>query len=566
LGDDVAGVAVPARILHVGDDPRTALLIGEMLRSVWPSGVVLARAERLPDAAQELLERSASCVLLDISLPGTDQLAWIEQIRTAAPDAAIVVIADRDDDLELAVIEAGAQDYLIRSELYPALFGRALRHAIQRKRGEVKLSFQALHDSLTGLPNRALFLDRLGVALDRSRRTNASIAVLFLDVDDFKQINDSLGHAAGDRLLVGLADRLRGMLRPMDTVARFGGDEFTFLFEELGGEREAVLIAERISRTASIPIALDHGENSITVSIGIAMVTDASIYPETVIREADAAMYRAKELGRSRYELFDEASRQRANERLELEDALRRALERSELRVHYQPKVSLGSQLGVVGFEALVRWEHPDRGLIPPRDFIPLADETGLVMQIGEYVVRDALRQVMRWRQLRPELTVAVNLSLRQLEDSGLVPMLAGAMRATAADPSVLCLEISESAVTHNPDLAARVLHGLRTIGVGITIDDYGSGSSSLASLKRLPIDTLKIHESFVTGLGSDPDETPIVGAVVGLGHALGLTVMAEGVETDAQLAELRALGCDRAQGYLFGRPVPEQEVQALLS
>ncbi len=566
MADDLTGVATPARILHVGDDPRTALLIGEMLRSAWPDGMVLARAERLPDATQELLDRGASCVLLDISLHGTDLLAWIEQIRTAAPDVPIVIIGERAEEIALRAIAAGAQDYLVRGELYPALLRRALSSAMQRKRSEVKLAHQALHDPLTGLPNRALFLDRLGVALDRSRRTSPSIAVLFLDVDNFKQINDTLGHAAGDRLLTGLADRLGVMLRPMDTVARFGGDEFTFLFEELAGEREAVLIAERISRTASLPIPLEQGEASITVSIGIAMVTDANVSPDTVIREADAAMYRAKELGRSRYELFDEASRQRAAERLDLESGLRRGLERGELRVHYQPKVSLNGHLNLVGFEALVRWEHPDRGLIAPKDFIPLAEETGLMMQLGEYVLRDALRQVMRWRETNPELTVAVNVSLRQLEDSGLVPLLAGVMNEASADPAVLALEISESAVTHNPELAARVLQGLRTIGVGLTIDDYGSGSSSLAGLKRLPIDTLKIHESFVSGLGRNPHERPLVGAVVELGHALGFTVMAEGVETDVQLAELRSLGCDRAQGFLFGRPVPEDQVDALLA
>jgi diguanylate cyclase (GGDEF)-like protein len=451
------------------------------------------------------------------------------------------------------------------SGLSPELLGRALRFAIERKRLEVRLAHMALHDSLTGLPNRALFLDRLGVALDRSRRTSTSVAVLFLDVDNFKKINDSLGHDAGDKVLVGLADRLRTMLRPMDTVARFGGDEFTFLFEDLSSEREVVLIAERITAATSQPIRLAEGEASVTVSMGIAMVGDAGVAPETVLREADAAMYRAKELGRARYELFDESSRQRAIQRFELEAALGHAIERGELRLHYQPKVSLNGSPGVTGLEALVRWEHPERGLIAPGEFLPMAEETGMVLAIGEYVLEQALGSILRWRRFRPDITVAVNLSFRQLEDADLATMVTNAMRDRDVAPGAVWLEVPERAVNRNPDLAHRALQALKSVGVGIAIDDYGTGASSLASLKRLPIDALKIHESFVTGLGSNPEEASIVGAVVELGHALGLGVVAEGVETDIQLAQLRSLGCDAAQGYLLGRPVPAEEVDALL-
>jgi diguanylate cyclase (GGDEF)-like protein len=567
LHDDQNGRAAPARILLIEHDPRISLLIGEMLRTTWGEGFVVTRTERVSDAAQELLDGGATCVLLDLSLPGPDRLGSIEQVRTAAPDVPIVVLAEHADELiALQAIRAGAQDFLVKPELYPALLGRSLRYAIERKRSEARLAHLALHDPLTGLPNRALFLDRLGVALDRSRRTNGTVAVLFLDIDNFKQINDSLGHAAGDRLLAGLADRLRVMLRPMDTVARFGGDEFTLLFEDLSGEREVVLIAERINQSASLPVRLQEGEGSITVSIGIAMVTDPSIAPDSVIREADAAMYRAKELGRSRYELFDEAARQRAEDRLELESALSHAVERSELRVHYQPRISLNGDRGVSGFEALVRWEHPVRGLIAPSEFIPVAEETGMVLPIGQFVIEQAVRQIARWRRFKPDVSVSVNLSFRQLEDTTLASMLTGAMRATNIDPAALCLEVTETAMMRNPEVATRALHALKTVGVGLAIDDFGTGASSLSSLKCLPVDTLKIHESFVTGLGGDPDDASLVGAVVELGHALGLEVVAEGVETDMQLAELRSLGCDAAQGFLLGRPVPEDEARALLA
>jgi diguanylate cyclase (GGDEF)-like protein len=565
LVEDVTPLT-PSRVLLVEDDPRGAALVREMLRATWTEGLVLAHVERLSEGTQELLDHGASCVLLGLSLPDSSGLESLEHIRTAAPDVPIVVLADRrDSELGIAAIRAGAQDFLVLADIGPMRLGRAVRYAIERKRSEVQLAQQALHDPLTDLPNRALFLDRLGVALDRSRRTGGSVAVLFLDVDNFKDINDSHGHPAGDRVLIALASRLRAMLRPMDTVARFGGDEFTFLFEELASEREVVLIAERITRAASLPIRLEDRETAITVSIGIAMVGDPSIPPETVIREADAAMYRAKELGRSRYELFDEASRQRAMERLELETALRHAVERSELRVHYQPKVSLEGDEHVIGFEALVRWEHPERGLVAPSEFIPLAEETGMVLQIGEFVLDEALRQLGRWRRSSPDVTISVNLSVRQLQDTGLVSMLIAAIRANDVDPGALCLEVSESAVTQDPEVTIRMLEALKAVGVDLAIDDYGTGYTSLSSLRRLPVDILKIHESFVNDLGGGPNGEPIVGAVVDLAHALGLTALAEGVETNSQLVQLKALGCDCAQGFLFGRPVPEEEAAALL-
>jgi diguanylate cyclase (GGDEF)-like protein len=548
-------------------DPSAAQTLSEMLRGGWPGGLVVTHAERLTDAIHELLDHAASCVLLDLARGAVNPIDAVEQIRTAAPDVPVVVLTDHLDEARaLGVVRAGAQDCLLRATLDPAALRRAIGYAIERKRSELRLTHQALHDSLTGLPNRALFLDRLGVALDRSRRSGASVAVLFLDIDNFKQINDSLGHGAGDRLLTGLAERMRVMLRPMDTVARFGGDEFTFLFEDLGSEREVVLIAERISRAASMPIRIDGRDISVTVSIGIAMVDDPGTAAEAVIREADAAMYRAKELGRSRYELYDEVSRHRAMARMTLEAALRHALERGELRVHYQPNVALSDSSGVIAVEALVRWEHPHRGLIAPIEFVPLAEETGLMIPIGQYVLEKALSGIARWRRYKPEITVSVNMSARQLEDVGLVSMLADTIRDVGLRPEVLSLEITESALASNRERAMRTLDAVKAIGIRLSIDDFGVGSSSLASLKELPIDTLKIHQSIVSGLGDNPREGPIVGAVVELGHALGMQVVGEGVETDAQLEGLRRAGCDAAQGYLIGRPMPEEQLRALLA
>jgi diguanylate cyclase (GGDEF)-like protein len=563
---DQTAAHAPARILLVEEDPRAALLIGEMLRAVWREGLLVVHAERLQDATRELRDHGASCVLLDLQATDGERLDGLKHMHTTAPDVPIIVLCDQaSEPVGLQSVKAGAQDHLIKSELHPALLSRAVRYAIERKRSEVELTHQALHDPLTGLPNRALFLDRLSVAMDRCRRANTSVAVLFIDVDRFKQVNDSLGHAAGDQVLVALAERLHEMLRPMDTVARFGGDEFTLLFEDLESEREAVLIAERISRSANMPVSLGEGQASLTVSIGIAIVREPVSSPDRVIRDADAAMYRAKELGGARLELFDEGSRQRASDRLELEGALRRAVERSELRVHYLPTMSLNGEAGLCGFEALVRWEHPERGLIAPSEFMAIAEDTGLIVPIGDYVLEQALRQVGRWRQSRAGVTMSVNLSTRQLEDPGLASRLERTIDASGTDPRSLYLEVTEDSVEHNPELGRRMLEALKTVGVRLALDDYGTGYSSLSSLRKLPVDMLKIHESFVTGLGNGSGDAAIVGAVVELGHAFGLRVVAEGVETDIQLAQLRDLGCDGAQGYLFGRPVTEDEAGALL-
>jgi diguanylate cyclase (GGDEF)-like protein len=565
MTQDPAGASKPARVLLVEEDPRSAMKIVEMLRAVWPQGLLITHAQHVTDATQELLERGATCVLLNLPRDRNEPLYALSQLSVSAPSTPIIVLSEYGDELGVEAVRLGAQDYLLASELTAATLGRAVRYAIERKRSEVELARQALHDPLTGLPNRVLFLDRLTVALDRSRRTGAAVCLLFLDVDTFKQVNDTLGHAAGDLLLTVLAERFRGLLRPMDTVARFGGDEFTFLFEGLEDDAEAMLIAERVNHAASLPLTLGEDETAVAVSIGISMVSDPETSLEEAIRDADAAMYRAKELGGSRFELFDDRSRRRVAKRSTLEASLRGALENAQLRVHYQPRVSINGDTGLVGFEALVRWEHPERGLIAPSEFVPLAEETGLIVPIGEWVIEQALSQVRRWRQSRPGMTISVNLSARQLAHPHLVVMLERALQAAGADPGVLWLEVTEDTVQQDPIVFGNALAALHRLGVNLALDDFGMGHSSLQTLRELPVDMLKIHQSFVSSLDAEPDDSALVGAVVELGHALGLTVIAEGVETDVQLAHLRELGCDGAQGFLFSRPVTEDGVHELL-
>jgi diguanylate cyclase (GGDEF)-like protein len=394
------------------------------------------------------------------------------------------------------------------------------------------------------------------------------VAVLFLDLDRFKVINDSLGHEIGDCLLVELAQRLQSVLRPGDTVARFGGDEFTVLCDDIDGERDAIVIAQRMGEAVAAPFLLADTEAFLTASVGIAMADGVDARPESLIRDADAAMYRAKERGKSRYELFDEVMRARAVERLEVENALHRAIERGELRVHYQPLVDIEAGL-MTGVEALARWEHPDRGLLLPEQFIPLAEETGQILELGEWVLREACAQHRRWREEHPEgpaLRLSVNLSARQLQQPELVADVVLALRDTDMDPANLCLEITESVVMEETEAAVQSLVALRAEGVRIAIDDFGTGYSSLRLLKGAPADLLKIDRSFVAGLGSDPQDTPIVQTVIRLADALGLDAVAEGVETPEQLVELRAAGCRFAQGFHFARPAGAEAISALLA
>ena len=442
-----------------------------------------------------------------------------------------------------------------------------IRDITERKTFERQLTQQAFYDPLTGLPNRVLFRDRLEQALVRTGRRKDAVGLLFLDLDKFKLVNDSLGHQVGDKLLVEAAARLRACVRGQDTVARLSGDEFVVVLEPLAGEEDAVIVAKAITHQFSRPFMLDGREIVVMASIGIAVSDAGREHAESLERDADMAMYRAKSDGRGRYVMFDPSMRTDSLTRLELENNLRHALDRHELRVHYQPIVMMASgDLSEV--EALVRWQHPTRGLVSPGEFIPIAEDTGLIIPLGMWVLKEACRQVAAWHEqfpTKPPLTLSVNLSPRQFQQPSLVADVAAALRNSGLPASCLKLEITEGVIMRDAEATIRTLWELKDLGLQLAVDDFGTGYSSLSYLKRLPLDVLKIDRSFVSGIGQNQQDTAIVHAIMELAKSLNLKVTGEGIETAEQAALLSEWGCDRGQGYLFSKPMDGQAVGELL-
>jgi diguanylate cyclase (GGDEF)-like protein len=431
-----------------------------------------------------------------------------------------------------------------------------------------QLTKQAFRDSLTGLPNRALFMDRLSHGLTRARRRHEHLAVLFLDLDRFKVVNDTLGHAVGDQLLVEVSNRLGGSLRPGDTVARLGGDEFGLLLEDVAAAETAEAVALRIEAELAKPLHFEGREIFITASIGIALSSARLGMPEEILRDADHAMYHAKAKGKARHEIFDSSMSALALDRMDLEMDLRLAISRHEFRLHYQPILRLDTGR-ITEVEALIRWQHPKRGLLQPDSFIGLTEETGLIVPIGQWVLTEACRQARVWQlefPSTPPLVMSVNLSAKQFQHPNMLQEVTQALTESGLDAASLKLEITESVVMQDALATLAKLKELKDLGIRLAIDDFGTGYSSLGYLKRFPVDTLKIDRSFVKGLSKDGNDSAIVRAVVTVAKSLNMDVTAEGVETDQQRVELKALGCDRGQGFLFARPADAEHVTPLLA
>jgi Amt family ammonium transporter len=517
--------------------------------------------ERVADAADHLASARVSCVLLDASGPEREPMSALSRLTAARSDVPIIVLgADGNSTVALAAVQAGAQDYLVRDEVDAGSLERSIRYAIDRKRTEVQLAHLAVHDHLTGLPNRSVFDDRLEHALQRRRDGQGGVAVLFIDLDGFKRLNDSFGHGAGDDVLREAGVRIRAAVRPHDTVARLGGDEFTALCEGVYGDHGALTIGRRIAEELARPLVIDGHEIVLRASIGVVLAERQGVTAEELLQHSDDAMYRAKARGGGRPQLYTPGrARERAGHEIQVESALRRAIP-DELVAHYQPVVALdGGRL--VGLEALVRWQHPSRGLVLPGEFIPIAEQSGLVVALGDWMLGESCRQVAGWDDLR----VSVNVSGRQIAEGSLVGSVARALEESGLAPNRLQLELTETVLMDDIDGHVALMREVKELGVSLAVDDFGKGYSSLSYLHRFPIDRIKIDRSFVGGLPESRTALAIVSAVVSFARALDIEVVAEGVETQAHVDALRELGCEYGQGFFFHRPLEPERITALL-
>jgi len=551
---------VPGRsVLLIEDNPGDARLIREMLAEEEGVPFVLTHADRLSRGIEVLAQKATDLVLLDLSLPDSHGLDTFSKVYAHSPKVPIIVLSGNDDrQLALYAVKSGAQDYLVKGKIDRELLMKAMQYSIERKRYQEELERQANYDGLTGLPNRHLFHDRLKQAVFAQRNTK-SIAVVFIDLDHFKVINDSLGHNFGDEVLRHVGERLLSAVRDGDTVARLGGDEFVLILSDQTREEVIFRTMRRLIGKVGEPMIVGDRELNITCSAGISLYPQDGPDVQTLLKNADAAMYRAKSVGRNTFQFFTAEMNELANERLSMEQALRRAIERDELLLHYQPRLNLLTG-EVDAVEALVRWMHPVRGLTYPDRFISLAEETGLIVPIGEWVLRTACEQGRDWRRAGFRPVISVNLSARQLWGGGLVRLVGDVIAETGMSEQ-LELELTESMVMHDAENVIATMQGLKALGVRLSVDDFGTGYSSLSYLKRLPLTALKIDGSFVRDISSGaPDEGLIAKAIISLAHSLHLRVIAEGVETEEQRAFLKAHACDEIQGYLVSRPVAAVE------
>ena len=559
----VSAADIDLRLLLVEDDGRYASYIGATLMTVFSAHFqydhvtsIGAAVERLSDAAYDL-------VLLDLGLPDAADLDGLATVVGVAPDIPVIILSGAEDGaLALRAVKAGAQDYLSKGHTTGEVLARSIRYAIERKHSELQIKRMAYRDSLTQLPNRTMLMEHLDAALKRAHRDRHLAGLFFVDIDHFKQINDTLGHQAGDDVLRQLGERLRRSLRNNDTLARLSGDEFIAVVEV---KRRAGLlpVAEKLAAQLKAPFMVSGRELFVTASIGVSSYPTDGTDPQRLLRDADRAMYRAKAEGRDTYRFYTARVQNELSSKLAFTSELRRAVDRGELLLHFQPLVDLPTGR-IDGLEALVRWQHPSMGLIPPADFIPVAEESGLILSIERWVLQSAMSEALVYERGH-ELKLAINLSSRHFDHPELLSELRDITRTVGYNPRFLELELTERGLMHNPKRVLRHLKEFRRLGIQVAVDDFGTGYSCLGLMKRFPLHALKIDRSFVRNCATDQTNQALVAAIIRMGHALGLSVTAEGVETAEQLAYLQQQQCDRAQGSYFSRPIPGTEVLRML-
>ncbi len=555
------------RILLIEDNPGDANLLEKQLEIIEGTQYNIHLAETLSAGIKALEDNSFDIVLTDLSLPDSNGFETIEGILEVNKTVPLIVLSGQEDEeFSIKAVQLGAQDYLTKGLGDGHLISRAIRYSIERKRAEQGMRYLAHYDSLTGLANRTLFRERLDRALIRAKRSQSQVAILYIDLDRFKQINDTLGHEVGDDILVDISKRLTTCIRQDDTVARLGGDEFMLMLENINSQNDAALIAKKIIDVLVKPCMANGRELFITPSIGITIFPNDHMEANELLKNADAAMYRAKEKGRNRFQFYTEGMNQDSLQRMDMEASLRRALDNNEFVLHYQPKFDIKTQ-ALTGAEALIRWNHPKMGMVPPFDFIPLAEETGLIVPIGEWVIKEACRNMQTWKlQGYDPIRIAVNLSPRQFYQSEIVDMILDCLIEHEVKPNEFEVEITEGLLMEDTETTISLLNKLKVWGLHISIDDFGTGYCSLGYLKNFPIDTLKIDRSFVKDIMTEPDDAAITQAIIALAHTLRLSVTAEGIETEDQLKFLKQHNCNEGQGYLYSKPIPAEELTQIIN
>ena len=555
------------KILLIEDNEGDSRLLKVLLNEAQPGKHVITAAYTAKEGMVCLQGNDFDIVITDLNLPDTDNLNIITYIQEINAEIPIVVLSGQSDEkLALQIVQMGAQDYLIKGQGDGHLISRVIDYSIERKKDIQELSQLANYDSLTGLANRLLFRERLDRALIRADRSKALVALLVIDLDRFKNVNDSLGHDAGDQLLVKVASRLEQCTREGDTIARLGGDEFTIVMEDIKSIDDAVKIADKVLYFMKKEFEINSHEIFVTPSIGITIYPIDDTNASHLFINADSAMYDAKESGRNCYRFYTADMNSHLIVQMNLEAKLRRAIEKQEFILYYQPKFNVQSRESI-GAEALIRWNEPEEGMISPAVFIPLAEETGLIGPITDWVMKEACKQNSIWQQqgYKP-IRMAVNLSPKQFNQEDIAKRIFNQIICADLAPKYVELEITEGALVEDVEKSNQMLNELKSWGIHISIDDFGTGYSSLSYLKKFSLDTLKIDQSFVRDLMKDPDDAAIVSAIIAMARSLKFNVIAEGVETEEQFNYLAAHGCNEIQGYFMGRPVPAEEFTQFLT